>query len=83
MPLSNNEALRLSNDELYRALVESEPRQMEILEVMPFFETDGDRLTIPRSPSRTSAPLSSIREAARSRTRLRRRRTRTSSSGSS
>ncbi|NUN50365.1 MAG: hypothetical protein HUU15_16250 [Candidatus Brocadiae bacterium] len=51
MPLTNTQALLLSNDAFLQGLTENEPRRIQMSHVLEFFEIDGDKLTIPRVTS--------------------------------
>ncbi|MCE9583168.1 MAG: hypothetical protein K8T20_11810 [Planctomycetes bacterium] len=48
MPLTNTQALLLSNDAFLQGLVENDPKRIQMSNLLPFFEIDGDKLTIPR-----------------------------------
>lgn len=48
MPLTNTQALLLSDDAQLGRLVENEPRRIQMAQMLPFFPVAGDRITIPR-----------------------------------
>lgn len=51
MPLTNAQALLLSNDAYIKGLLEAEPKRIQLSQIFPFFEIDGDKLTVPRVTS--------------------------------
>lgn len=51
MPLTNDQALRLSNDAFLRGLIENESKRIQMAHLLPFFEIEGDKLTVPRVTS--------------------------------
>ncbi|MCE9583169.1 MAG: phage major capsid protein [Planctomycetes bacterium] len=48
MPLTNTQALLLSNDALLAGLVENDPKRIQLSRRLPFYALAGDRLTVPR-----------------------------------
>lgn len=49
MPLTNTQALLLSNDQFLAGLIENDPKQMQLAQFFPFYQISGDSLTIPRT----------------------------------
>lgn len=48
MPLTNTQALLLSNDAFFRGLTENDPKRIQLAHLLPYHEIDGDKITIPR-----------------------------------
>lgn len=51
MPLTNAQALLLSNDAFIKGLIENESKRIQMAHLLPFFEIEGDKLTVPRVTS--------------------------------
>lgn len=48
MPLTSAEGLTISLNGLFRDLIENKPERHQLAAIMLHFETDGDRIAIPR-----------------------------------